>query len=941
MQGLLGDKLFADLVRDLSRENATGSLTITRDGEAIEVFFECGIPTAATTTVSDEQMECRLVRDGLVGAEQIKAAWLAARESSRTLDAVLVQDGMVPAAAMEQAQREASLQALNLAFEWYTGDYNFDPVSCPRAGAKLALTPAECILKGARHASASDAILDRVAPDHRIIEPAREGGGSMERSATLSSVEGYVLSCIQSPISIGETSGLTGLAHSETRRAVFVLILLGLLTERQSTPDHQVVCQQRSSSEQNRAEQLSPVVEWCPVEYVSGDGGFQHQYSAPSGVAAPNDYYDDQEELDGDSPARQESEISVESGASDGREDPMEDWAVVRSRGESEDPDRDESEITCMADSSAIPDGTPGGAEDNSQIEHSYPAMTTPIAEGPRDKISTGMMTSEEAAYQERLFLEEKLGGMTVDVPLHESHVQETAAECNANLKPKSLTTAIQELSIRLRLARSAPPDPETPAASTRATAPEHSREQEQSAEPQHSEELEEAAEPRQSAEVEPPVEELPILQQPVTFDEPLRIGDPLAVSAAPLPPEDLIAPDSLVPLITPGSESAGNNRDAGPSAGAACVTAMSVLPGGATVPHRDSGGDERLLKKVIAKLDVRLAAATSSDYYQLLGIDRLASNGKITESYEEMVTLYGGYKTRWPEDTELQSKITELMSRIKQAYETIGDARRRRVYDLPMAKEQPRQITKTEPPKKIGPQPLQAKTDEPGQPAPRTVATQTASPFEPVNETGMPDRKKPSPPIASSLPRKSKRSPASPGGAEDFKPDLRNPYEAAEEYCKRGRALYERMDLHTAAHLFREAIKLDPNRATYHYQLGLVLSTLSQARKEHKHHKGCHVTCRLGGFLTRNQRVRREAERHLLKAAELDPSNAEIRLKLGTLYKEAALDQKAQQYFYEALMLDANCELAKLELGLDREPGREKPVEPGRKRPRRGSKRE
>ena len=32
----------------------------------------------------------------------------------------------------------------------------------------------------------------------------------------------------------------------------------------------------------------------------------------------------------------------------------------------------------------------------------------------------------------------------------------------------------------------------------------------------------------------------------------------------------------------------------------------------------------------------------------------------------------------------------------------------------------------------------------------------------------------------------------------------------------------------------------------------------------------------------------RHEAEQHLLKAAEMEPSNAEIRVRLGLLYKEA-----------------------------------------------------
>jgi len=144
------------------------------------------------------------------------------------------------------------------------------------------------------------------------------------------------------------------------------------------------------------------------------------------------------------------------------------------------------------------------------------------------------------------------------------------------------------------------------------------------------------------------------------------------------------------------------------------------------------------------------------------------------------------------------------------------------------------------------------------------------------------------------------------------------NPYQSAEELYRRGRAAFTRSDLQAAAHLLRQAVNLDPNRSTYHYQLGMTLFILSQARAEHKHDKGCHVTCKLGGNLTRNQRIRHEAEQHLLKASELEPSNSDIKLKLAFLYKDAHMDRKAHQYFYEALMLDPNCHIARVELGME-----------------------
>jgi Flp pilus assembly protein TadD len=144
------------------------------------------------------------------------------------------------------------------------------------------------------------------------------------------------------------------------------------------------------------------------------------------------------------------------------------------------------------------------------------------------------------------------------------------------------------------------------------------------------------------------------------------------------------------------------------------------------------------------------------------------------------------------------------------------------------------------------------------------------------------------------------------------LKPEL-----AAEEHYRRGRAHFDRKDFHSAAHLFREAVNLDATQGHYHYFLGVTLSVLSQARKAHNHDEGCHVTCKIGGALVRNQRVRREAEQHLLLAADLDRKNPEIRVRLGLLYKDAGMEKKAEQYFNEALMLDASNQIALRELGL------------------------
>jgi Flp pilus assembly protein TadD len=141
------------------------------------------------------------------------------------------------------------------------------------------------------------------------------------------------------------------------------------------------------------------------------------------------------------------------------------------------------------------------------------------------------------------------------------------------------------------------------------------------------------------------------------------------------------------------------------------------------------------------------------------------------------------------------------------------------------------------------------------------------------------------------------------------------NKDQQALHFYRQGRMRLERRELDAATHLFREAVRLDPSQSHYHFYLAMVLTIQAHARHEHVHHEGCHVTCKLGGSLVRNPKVRYEAERHFRRAAEIDPTNAQIVLRLGQLYKEAGLLKKAELYLVQALNLDSNNQEARREL--------------------------
>jgi curved DNA-binding protein CbpA len=115
---------------------------------------------------------------------------------------------------------------------------------------------------------------------------------------------------------------------------------------------------------------------------------------------------------------------------------------------------------------------------------------------------------------------------------------------------------------------------------------------------------------------------------------------------------------------------------------------------------------------------------------------------------------------------------------------------------------------------------------------------------------------------------------------------------QAAEFYYQKGRSRYDQKDYYAAVQLLREAVKLDPHKPQYHFHLGIAL--------------------------TQNPRTRKEGESHLIKAAELDPFSAQIRVRLGILYKEAGLPKRAEAYFREALTIDPENRAARKELGVE-----------------------
>jgi curved DNA-binding protein CbpA len=281
----------------------------------------------------------------------------------------------------------------------------------------------------------------------------------------------------------------------------------------------------------------------------------------------------------------------------------------------------------------------------------------------------------------------------------------------------------------------------------------------------------------------------------------------------------------------------------------------------------------ERVREDVIRKLHF----SSTADFYDILSVARHATTAEIKAAYYHLAKKYHPDRYHQRDSGDLRNKLEALFALITQAYDTLTQPAERAGYDERLRKSSgsnSHALPRTPP-------------LAPPEPAPKE---QRAPDTERLGGNGFnPPSEQPG--NSDSLPPISVESPTAeatgakpvPGG-----PQL-PPAQMAEVYYQQGRARFERKEYHAAVHLLREAIKLDPSRAPYHYHLGIAL--------------------------IRNPRTRRDAELHLSRAADLEPYNAQIRVKLGLLYKEAGLTKRAEHYFREALKMDPENRVAKREI--------------------------
>lgn len=233
MNGRLRDQPLAELVQEISDARLSGALRLAREHAKAAVYFDGGSVAAALSNMRAFRLVEVLRRGGAADPARLYAL-VGDRASDEQAGVVLLRAGVLDEAGLKKLRERQSKEVLFELLRWPDGEWNFDPrvrLAGSQHGVELDAAP---LLVEAARALPPELVAARTRDDERV-SPAEGMNEKIAAGLRLLPSEGFVLSRVYAPMRLGEVVAVAGLPEEETRRAVYVLGLAGLL-ERPDRP---------------------------------------------------------------------------------------------------------------------------------------------------------------------------------------------------------------------------------------------------------------------------------------------------------------------------------------------------------------------------------------------------------------------------------------------------------------------------------------------------------------------------------------------------------------------------------------------------------------------------------------------------------------------------------------------------------------------------------
>jgi tetratricopeptide (TPR) repeat protein len=221
MNGQLGEHSLAELISEISAKGLSGALRVVRERVKAAIYFESGAPVYATSNLRLHRLTEYLRKSGVV-RERITG--IKATDSDLAIAAALVSQRAITDEALNLIFAEQVSDVVRMLLLWTNGEWTFDSRARLSAPVRANIPMRQLIIEAARRLD-----LDAAVAKFRNGRELISGNQNSIDGLTLSPSEGFLLSRVEGSIELNDLLALSGLPESEAHRAIYSLVLAGLL----------------------------------------------------------------------------------------------------------------------------------------------------------------------------------------------------------------------------------------------------------------------------------------------------------------------------------------------------------------------------------------------------------------------------------------------------------------------------------------------------------------------------------------------------------------------------------------------------------------------------------------------------------------------------------------------------------------------------------------
>ncbi|MFN2632949.1 MAG: DUF4388 domain-containing protein, partial [Thermoanaerobaculia bacterium] len=160
ISGRLSETPLFVVMRQLQREQLSGTLSVFRGDQVRQLVFEKGELYAARSSREDHRIGATLVRWGYISEEDLAEALEAQKENHERIDRILVEKGLVTRAVIDSEARRQMEQVVFSTLSWPDGSYHFERNTGPVELDVATSLSQEMIIEGIRRIPESEQFMD-------------------------------------------------------------------------------------------------------------------------------------------------------------------------------------------------------------------------------------------------------------------------------------------------------------------------------------------------------------------------------------------------------------------------------------------------------------------------------------------------------------------------------------------------------------------------------------------------------------------------------------------------------------------------------------------------------------------------------------------------------------------------------------------------------------